>query len=484
MRLRNFCLFFRRATLVAFFLCLITSLPAISSPIITAPPLGEQWFGIFVDNELMGFSRMKISMAEGGYRIEGYSSVRMQIMGFAREATHREVYSVGRSLTLKNFEIEQNLGGKRSVLSGKSVSSGLQVRREAEGKVSERTLKTRGEIFPGAVLNMLPLLRGGNAGRQYRVQTFDPEDVKIKDVRITLVGEKKTPDGIDAVHLQNNLYPFVDNDIWVDRSGKTLLESVRDGLVITRAETQEILAPFVSGIALSQKDLVYDFSMVRASPPLATPVAELEGLIASIRGYDDRLPLLPDSPQDMERNGTELLIRTGILRTTPHKPDLSADNRFLAPSERIQSTDPEIIAKSLEIVGANGTTLEKVAMLARFTAEWLKDSIDDSGSALAALKMKSGNCQSHARLYTALARAAGIPTRFVTGLVSQDGKGFLYHSWAESFIESQWLTVDPTFNQVPADPTHLALLEGDTPSDIAPLAGIIGRIQLHMLEER
>jgi len=96
---------------------------------------------------------------------------------------------------------------------------------------------------------------------------------------------------------------------------------------------------------------------------------------------------------------------------------------------------------------------------------------------------RSGNCQSHARLYTALARASGIPTRFVSGLVSQDGKGFLYHSWAESWVDGGWQVVDPTFNQPKADVSHLALFEGDGAADLAPLVSIIGRIRLQVVEE-
>ena len=110
--------------------------------------------------------------------------------------------------------------------------------------------------------------------------------------------------------------------------------------------------------------------------------------------------------------------------------------------------------------------------------------MDDSGSALTALEKQSGNCQSHAKLYTALARSVGIPTRFVSGLVSQDGRGFLYHSWAESWLDGQWVAVDPTFDQLPADPTHLAFFEGHTLTELAPLVGIIGKIQVSLLEER
>ncbi len=473
-----------RAALAAFFLFLAIAVPASAASLITSAPLGERWFGILVDNEYMGFSRLRISaMPDGGYLIEGDGSVRMQIMGFSREATSRETYLVSPSLTLKSLEVEQTLGGKRSRLSGKIVAAGLQIQREADGKITERLLKSRGELFPAAVLNMLPLLRGGNPGRQYRVRTFDPEEVRIKEVKITLLGEGKTPDGQMAVHLKNDLYPFVSNDIWVDSSGNTLLESVREGLVITRAETPEKLAHLVSGVALSQKDLIYDFSMVRATPPLSRPVAELGGLAVLIQGYGDGLPLLSGSPQTTERVNGSLTIRTGSLHHAPLSAAAAPSAMYLQPSERIESAAPQIVQHAIDLTKDRGSIQEKIASLVDWTARWLEDSIDDNGSAMNALAKRSGNCQTHARLYTALARASGIPTRFVSGLVTQNGRGFLYHSWAESWVDGRWQAVDPTFNQIQADASHLALFEGDGPADLAPLVSLIGRIKLQVIEE-
>jgi len=137
-------------------------------------------------------------------------------------------------------------------------------------------------------------------------------------------------------------------------------------------------------------------------------------------------------------------------------------------------------AKALATGAKNREELARV--LASWSAQWLDDTVDDGGSAAESITSKSGNCQTHARLYTALARAAGIPTRFVSGLVYLDGKGFLYHSWAESFIEGRWVSVDPTYNQLPADPTHIKLLEGHLPRDMAPIIAIIGRIKITVLE--
>lgn len=475
------------AALAAFFL----SAPAFAAPDpaqqyqLKTPPLGERWFAILMDNEQVGFYRQQISTAaDGGYRFEGDGSVQMKVMGFTKESSSREVYVTGPDLALKSFEIEQTISGSKSRLHGNVTTGSIRIHRETNGKSSLRTIKIKSPLIPGPALNLVPLFKGTGTGKQLRVLTFDPEEISVKEVKITVLGEDKTPEGQPALKLRNDLYPFVDNDIWVDCRGNTLLESVRDGLVITKAETAEKLTGFVTGMALSKKDLIYDFSLIRITPPLKQVPAKLSGLSVAIEGYDDQIPLLADGWQEVQRQPGRSIITTGTLRKEPQKSSLSPSAHYLQPSEGIESNAPEIVAKADELTAALTSDEEKVHLLAAWTAAWIKDTVEDSGSAVAGFSKKSGNCQTHAKLYTAMARAAGIPTRFVSGLVSPDGKEFLYHSWAESWLDGHWIAVDPTFDQVPADPGHLAFFEGNRIADLAPLVGIIGKIKLTILEER
>jgi transglutaminase-like putative cysteine protease len=279
------------------------------------------------------------------------------------------------------------------------------------------------------------------------------------------------------------LYTFVTNDIWIDRQGNTLEESVRDGLVTTRAEQPESLGSFISDWVLAKKDLIYDFSLIPVQPPIKNP-ALLTGLAVEVCDWNDALPLLQGAGQRAEKLGDDRIrFTTGSLAriSSEAEPEQPAE-KHLKPADRIESDAPEIMARAKALTAALESREEMAKALASWTAKWLKDTVDDGGSAAESFKSKTGNCQTHARLYTALARAAAIPTRFVSGLVYVAGKGFLYHSWAESFIGDRWVSVDPTYNQLPADPTHLKLLEGHLPEDMAPIIAIIGRIKITVLE--
>ena len=90
------------------------------------------------------------------------------------------------------------------------------------------------------------------------------------------------------------------------------------------------------------------------------------------------------------------------------------------------------------------------------------------------LSQKKAECQGHTMLYTAFARSLEIPTRILNGIVySSEYKGFLYHTWAQSYINGQWVTIDPLFGQFPADATHIKLVEGERSSEIMPLVELI-----------
>src|SRR6266702_3020674 len=428
--------YFKIFTAVIILLC--SSLAAMAAPFgkIDTPPLSERWFGIYVNSDRVGFYRQRIDKAEDGYRIEGDGSVRMKVVSVSKEASMRETYQVSKNLALRSFDVEQTVNGSSSHLSGTVNSGAIHIKSVTNGKTTDKLLKFKGDVYPGPALNLYPLMHAVTTGSSYKILVFDPEEPKIKEVLITVLGEDKTTEGLRALKLRNNLYPFVNNDIWVDGQGNTLEESVREGLVTTKAEQPKALGPFISGWALAKKDLIYDFSLVRVQPPLKEP-GKLTGLAAQISEWNDALPLLQGSGQQVDKSGAgRVTFKTGSLA-------------------RISSELPP-----------------------QKPAEWLRDTIEDGGSAVESFKSKSGNCQTHARLYTALARAAGIPTRFVSGLVHLEGKGFLYHSWAESFIDGRWVSVDPTYNQLPADPTHLKLLEGHLPEDMAPIIAIIGRIKI------
>ena len=81
-------------------------------------------------------------------------------------------------------------------------------------------------------------------------------------------------------------------------------------------------------------------------------------------------------------------------------------------------------------------------------------------SASEVLRIKSGDCTEHSALFAALARAAGIPTKMVYGVVMNANGEFFFHNWNEVFADGKWITVDSTFNMERADSSRITLSYG------------------------
>jgi transglutaminase-like putative cysteine protease len=407
----------------------------------------------------------------------------MSGLGFSREASIRESYRVNRDLTLRSFEVSQTIDGSPMKVSGEVVPKGVRVVIESAGNRKEKTLARKGEVYPSAVINLYPMLKGISAGKKYSLSMLDTESVAIKTVTYTAVGIE-TLEGKKTVHLRNDIYPLVANDIWLDLSGVTLKESVRDGWIETRAEDEKVAARFLAEAAVSRRDMLLDFSLVPVDRPIERAAA-LRLMSLELVGFPDTIPLLVGPLQKSERTGGNTAAFTIDLSplsasgTTPTE-EIKDRERYLTATDRIQADNPAIARQQKEILGEVKEPRAVVEKLVRWVADSIKDTGADNRSPVETLEKRSGNCQSHARLYASLARSAGVPTRLVSGLAYAEGKGFLYLCWAESYI-GFWLPVDPTFGEVPANATHIKLVEGDSPDDLAPLAGVIGVIKAKVL---
>jgi len=182
----------------------------------------------------------------------------------------------------------------------------------------------------------------------------------------------------------------------------------------------------------------------------------------------------------------EISIVSPFLPKTPDLPaepvplPIAAESDFLKPSVTIQCDAPEIKAKLNEAIG---TEKDGVAA-ARKLVSWVftvveKQPTASFPSALDVLKTMKGDCNEHAVLFAAMARAAGIPTRTAVGLLYMN-RAFYYHAWNEVYL-GKWIPVDATFGEFPAGALHLKLAQGEL-SEQAEILGLVGAIGIKVRE--
>ncbi len=159
---------------------------------------------------------------------------------------------------------------------------------------------------------------------------------------------------------------------------------------------------------------------------------------------------------------------------------------FLLGAPYLSIDDPTIISTSHSIVGTETDAYKAVKLL----HDWVYSHLTPEGqlglprSASDICANPEGVCRDYAVLYTALARAAGIPTKIEAGLVGFHGR-FYYHAWASSFIGGSigWLPVDATLPTMFVDASHISLGSGD-PTVMFSLADVIGNMKVETLNTR
>jgi len=132
--------------------------------------------------------------------------------------------------------------------------------------------------------------------------------------------------------------------------------------------------------------------------------------------------------------------------------------RFLRATPNVQSDDAEIRKLAGEIAGDEKDPVKITQRIVDWIGRNLQQQYGaNAATATAVLHQKAGDCTEHTLLFTALARAAGVPTRQLGGVlyVETPTPTFGWHAWAEIHDGKGWIAVDPTWHQLRVEPTHV-----------------------------
>jgi transglutaminase-like putative cysteine protease len=168
-----------------------------------------------------------------------------------------------------------------------------------------------------------------------------------------------------------------------------------------------------------------------------------------------RIDLPQDSPHIFEAKMTFSVNRKnyttldGSMREAESLSDDMRD-RLLSP-DRLIPLDGAVLEEKEKVVDDNMTDLEKAQAIYDYLVSTMK--YDKSGEgwgrgdALYACDVRSGNCTDFHSLFIGMARASGIPSRFVMGFPvpadKEEGEIDGYHCWAEFYTdELGWVPVD------------------------------------------
>jgi transglutaminase-like putative cysteine protease len=131
---------------------------------------------------------------------------------------------------------------------------------------------------------------------------------------------------------------------------------------------------------------------------------------------------------------------------------------YLAPEAFIESDDPVLLAKALEITAGAKDSWEAACRLSRWVAQNIRYAIPGGGTARKTYDLRAGECGAHAMLLAAFCRSVGIPARVVWGCMYAPSYGGVFgqHGWNEIYMgPAGWIPVDATAGEIDLSIPHL-----------------------------
>ena len=447
------------------------------APVNHAASRGEVWMEITQKNQKIGYAVRRQTPTETGSKFSEDIFMKINSMGIVQPV------KIHTSAALKP-------GGEIS--SFEFVLGSNLFEFAAEGSIANGKMSVRfGEDNYRKVFSMpAPVYLGGGMlgaagkealakGEERTFTLFDPASLSSRSVKITSLGEDKltvmgkvTPARKLAVDFMG-----MKQVAWVSPQGFVLREEGILGIVLQMVSKKE---------ALSGIDVAAGSDLTAAA---AIPVSRLIDNPPGLKALTVRLHDLPAGNFRLE--GGRQTYKEGLLTVrnekyskmiTPFSDHDKNPERYLNPAPFVESDNPKIRRKALEVVAAADDDLEKTEKLVTWIYKNIvKRPVLSVPDALQTLENMVGDCNEHAVLLAAMARAAGLPAEIETGLVYMRGS-FFFHAWNTVYIKELggWVTADATLGQMPADVTHLRFASGSLENQIT-MTALIGTLKLEIM---
>lgn len=443
----------------------------------------REWKEIFLKERKVGYTVNLIQPLEAGYFIQEEILMRLNLMGLGSNLHTLTQCRADKNFLLESFLFTVRSGVVQVTLSGKREGD-LLILESGKGKEKKtQTLKLTRVPMLGAGISHFFKSRKLTIGDTFSVPVFDPSTMAQREMIIRVSASeplKINRMAYDAFRLETE---FLGRNftIWIGEDGSVLKEEGFMGLTTIKSSAAK--AP--ENLDEAGGADLYDISAVKPDRTLPEP-NRLGVLKVRISGLEKNAHLdqavlngLRQEYRDRQLTIRKEKIPSSAGYSLPYQ-DNGRMKDFVKPEWNIECDEEEIRSKAMEASKGRGDPLSAARNLMQWVYENLeKKPVLSLPSALETLRTKIGDCNEHATLLTALLRAVGIPSRLCIGLAYSRDR-FFYHAWTEAYL-GEWVSMDATLNQMPVDPAHIKLIEGNLEKQVE-IAALIGQIKMDILD--
>lgn len=467
---------------------------------------GINFYTLTMGGRSIGQATSRLDTLPDGFELEDVMILELPALGQKGMAVARTLVKLSPALVMENFKFTLDSDVGRFEATGVLLpDTTLEVRIVSAG--SEQNLSFR-LSQPPVMSNVVPIRvamgNGLNVGETVRLPVFDPTSMSTRTVEVHIL-EHDTILVTDSASLNDEgrwiaartdsvpawkiveIFGGIRVESWVDEDGRILRASSALGFSMEKTEYELVRqaqedARLLSGSPIDQ-DLI--LSTAIRSNVAFDDVEQFAELRFRLTGVDLEGFQLDGGRQSLR--GDTLIVRREDWSTVEpgyRLPYAFMDLReALEPEPLIQSDDERIIRKAREITARRAQWSQDPKQVARQLTTavhaMLRKSITFSvPSAVQVLETLQGDCNEHTVLFVALARSLGLPARTAVGLVYVNGS-FFYHAWPEVWLD-EWVAVDPTFGQYPADASHIRFIVGGLAQQFE-IVRLIGNLDIEVL---
>jgi len=436
----------------------------------------DEWFGIYQGGAKIGHAHRVTAPATGGHRFYEDSVVALAMLGVPQTLHTSLVAETDERFALRRFRFTLVSPATEFGASGGVEGGELAVTYGPKGQTAALRVPLDAPIYLASTLRPRVLAGETTPGTRYTVPVFNPLTLHSEPMTVTIEGRETLAgrDGpVETIRLAEE-HQGIRARAWVTSGGAVIREEAALGFMLERETATHALEAATT-------DAPVDLTAV-SRIPLTGAIDDPRGLThLSLRVQGPAAPSIPDDPPRQRVHGDRLRIEREDAPAPIALAALGGTPEDRAPAPFIEADDPAVVAQARRIVG----DARDAGVAARRLVAWVSAHVEKAPSitvpsAREVLASLRGDCNEHAVLLTALARAAGIPARVVAGAVYA-GDGFYYHAWSELWL-GRWISADSVFDQMPVDATHVKLLAGGPERHLA-LAGVVGNLQFTREED-
>jgi Transglutaminase-like superfamily len=449
------------------------SAPSLAAPMADVVAERDEWFAVSADGRKIGHAHRVTARNPSGWSFYEDSVVALSMLGVRQTIRTALTSETDQAFALRRFGFTLISPATTFTAGGTSDGRRLTVAYGPAGQTARLDVPLATPIYLPSTLRPRVLAGDLAPGTHYTVPVFNPLTLANEPMTITVEGreELKGEQGpIRALRLAEE-HQGIRTHVWMDADGGVLREEAALGFTIERTSRAS---------ALGGDDAAAPLDLVAASRiPLTGTIRDPRGAVRlTLRVAGPASAEIPDALPRQHRTADLLQVTQEPLPERPvplgARDAPAALAAYLAPAPLVEADDPAIVAEARRIVG----DADDVVTAGRRLVAWVHDHLAKEPtvtvpSAREVLASRRGDCNEHAVLLVALARAARIPARLVAGAVYAND-GFYYHAWAEMWA-GEWISADAVFDQMPVDATHVKLVEGGPERQLA-LVAVIGRL--------